>query len=146
MKILLTLSLLIGFSSLTLAADKNSCSSVTVTVCKDEKVIVVKKSHKKKRKIVKHQPLPQKVVIIEKEVVKEVTKKNTIMLYVHKAFMGLNNENDATTNSRSSTIYSTYNVTLGVQYIRHEFLDTPLAVGIGIDLQAMPTVSAGLDF
>ena len=135
---LLMILLLMGSAAM---ADSNMCKPQTVNVCEDQRVIVI---DKKKRKAAK--PTPPKEIIVEKEVIKEVTKKNTIMLFARKAFTGLDGKNTSSANSTSATIYSNYGLTLGVQYIRHEILDTPLALGIGIDLQAMPMVSAGLDF
>ena len=127
--------------------NEKQCQNVIVRVCKDETVIVVKKKHKKKAKpapaVVKESEPPKTHIITQERV---VTKKNTVILYTHKSFTGLNVSTSSTSTSQSATVSSNYSQTVGIQYIRHELLDTPVAGMMGVDAQGLVMVGAGLDW
>lgn len=145
LSILLLSSVALADSSPNENKDEKQCQNVIVRVCKGETVKVVKKAKKKAKAavVVKEQEPPKTHVITQ---VREVTKKNTVILYTHKSFTGLNVATSNGTGSQSATVSSNYSQTVGVEYIRHELLDTPIAGMVGVDAQGLIMVGAGLDW
>ena len=122
------------------------CKSVTLTVCKGEKAVVVKK----KKKALKPKPQPITETLVEREVVREKrvevtktvdkTRKNVLLLYGQNKITDL----DTQVNGNSASTVSERNLVPGIGYQR--LFDSGLMLGAGIDTQADVQVQAGISW
>lgn len=122
------------------------CKQVTVTVCKGEKAVVVKKKNKPKKA---QKPLPiiyledvvvEKKVVVEKRVVVDKTRRNTLFIYGQNKITDLETQ----VSGNSASVVSERNLVPGIGYQRQ--FDNGLMLGAGVDTQADVQVQIGVSW
>lgn len=131
MKYLLVLLMTISANADTPGTVKTSesdqqCKIVTLTVCKGEKAVVVKKAKKKKLIYLNDIPIP-KDRIVEKQVTVDKTRRNAIFLYGQRKIADL----DAKSTGSTAKVESVRETVVGVGYQRQ--FDSGLMLGAGVD-------------
>lgn len=123
------------------------CDQVTLTVCKGEKAVVVKKNNKKKVVKKAEKPLPViyvEDVIVEKrvEVIKVVnkTRKNVVFIYGQRKITDL----EVKTGPNTAKVESQREAVLGLGYQRQ--FDSGLVLGAGVDTQGDVQGQIGIGF
>lgn len=118
-----------------------TCKQETVTVCKGEKAVVIKKAKKKKPKLIylNDIPIPHDR-IVEKRVVIDKTRRNTIFLYGQRKIVDLKT---SVSGSTANTV-SERDIVPGIGYQRS--FDNGLMLGAGVDTQGDVQVQAGISW
>lgn len=122
------------------------CKQVTMTVCKGEKAVVVKKKAKAKKApkptpvIYLEDVIVEKKVVVEKRVVVDKTRRNTMFLYGQNKITDLN----TTVSGNSASVESERNLVPGIGYQRQ--FDSGLMLGAGVDTQADVQLQVGVSW
>jgi hypothetical protein len=130
---------------MTTSESDQQCKSVTVTVCKGEKAVVVRKKAKAK-KIAKPitEALIERQVVVEKRVVVtktvDKTRRNTVFLYGQNKITNL----DTKVSGNTASVESERNIVPGIGYQRQ--FDSGLMLGAGVDTQADVQLQVGISW